>query len=74
MQRFVKGDRVRIGEMPPMMFHFPGTGLVATVEYSYADKYPEFDPTKDNIYSLKIPGHGSVSWYPGEILTAEDYD
>lgn len=66
MQKFNKGDHVKIADdLGPTMPHFP-SGIEAIVEYSYADKYGGSDTDS---YSLKLKGGGSIAWYYESQLT-----
>lgn len=65
-QKFRKGDRVYVGNLPEWMSHFP-SNCYATVLYSYLDKYQsEF---VGNDYALDIDGKGFSAWYPEQLLT-----
>ncbi len=71
-QKFHRGDRVRIGNLPSTMSHFPlGDG---TVVGSYNDQYAWMSgghrrSEREPQYSIDIDGHGEVSWYPESTLT-----
>lgn len=59
-QKFQPGERVRIADdLGQAMAHFP-SGVLATVEYTYAHAYWGEDVKS---YSLNVDGHGSVAWF-----------
>ena len=66
MQKFKKGDHVKIADdLGATMSHFT-SGVEAIVQYSYADK---FGGNNTNSYSLYIKNLGSSSWYYESQLT-----
>lgn len=68
MQKFKKGDLVRIAsDLGPSMFHFDAN-CDAIVIGSYADKYPDEcildeDDEEHHEYTLYLQGKGECSWY-----------
>ena len=58
-QKFAKGSRVWIRELPLYMAHFPGEQY-ATVRYTHSHAYGDEDVKH---YCLDIDGHGDVAWY-----------
>ena len=68
MQKFVKGDLVRVAkDLGGSMSHFK-KDCDAIVMYSYNDKYGGGESqTKE--YCLHIKGHGETSWYYENQLT-----
>ncbi len=73
-QKFKRGCKVRIDkEMPGHMSHFT-SDCDAIVEYTYAQKFPEFDPNDVENYSLILLNQdgvpiGSSAWYHEHQLT-----
>ena len=66
MQKFQKGDWVRIAkDLGPHMRHFTGD-CEAIVIGSYADQY---GGDNRNNYTLHLKGSGQCSWYYGHQLT-----
>jgi hypothetical protein len=81
-QKFYRGHRVRLGEMPKMMAHFPGN-CDAIVIGSYNDTcglgghgLSEDHTTVYNLLLLDAAGkpHNSVSWYYDHQMTMLDRD
>lgn len=74
IQKFQRGDRVRIAkDLGPDMAHFT-SGVEATVVGSYRDEYPQFSDPDDeedgtSSYTLRLPKEGEVSWYEEHQLT-----
>jgi len=65
MQKFQRGDLVKIvDKLPEYMSHFI-SGADAIVMYSYADKYGGTDAPE---YCLLIKNKGQCSWYDEENL------
>lgn len=66
-QKYLPETRVRIADcLGFTMSHFP-RGVEATVKYTYAHAYGNGDVRS---YCLDVDGHGTVSWYHEEHLTA----
>lgn len=66
MQKFNKGDWVRVAkDLGPSMSHFT-SDCEAIVIGSYADQYGGSD---QNSYTLHLKGRGECSWYCGNQLT-----
>jgi len=60
MQKFNKGDKVKVADdLGPHMSHFQG-GMEAIVIGSYKDKYGGSDI---HSYTIHIQGRGEISWY-----------
>lgn len=60
MQKFNKGDKVKVSDdLGPHMSHFQG-GMEAIVIGSYKDKYGGSDTES---YTIHIQNQGEVSWY-----------
>lgn len=64
-QKFPVGSRVKIKDLGPGMSNFP-SGLLATVNYTYAHAYGGSDVTS---YSLDVDGIGSIAWYEEHQLS-----
>ena len=77
MQKFFRGQRVKIvDKMPLHMHHFP-SGVEAIVEYSYSDVYgKEGRKEREDVYSLFLLGDymSSVAWYNEYQLTLINSD
>ena len=68
VQKFFKGDLVRIGSLPVYMSHFP-QDCEAIVLYSNREKNGRYVNTfKYGLYILGRNG-GESSWYPEDALT-----
>jgi len=66
MQKFNKGDKVRVADdLGPTMKHFQ-SGMDAIVIGSYKDKYGGDDTES---YTIHIEGRGTCSWYYEHQLT-----
>lgn len=66
-QKFAPGTRVRIADdLGMFMSRFPA-GVMATVCHTYAHAYGGNDIES---YSLDVDGHGNISWYNVNQLTA----
>jgi hypothetical protein len=77
-QKFLRGQRVRIGEMPPWMRHFEHN-TDAIVVGSYRDQYGHGDGKSHQQYTLLLFNqdgtiHGTCSWYLENQLTLIDSD
>jgi hypothetical protein len=69
MQKFHKGDWVRVvKDLGSSMSHFE-SDCEAIIIGSYADQYPQYDSGNVNQFSLFIKGRGEVSWYHVSQLT-----
>lgn len=67
MQKFNKGDLVRVQELDASMRHFP-SNCDAIVIGSCEDAYGCDSSDDDRSYSLFIRGQGEISWYEGQQL------
>lgn len=73
MQKFVKGDLVRVAKnMGSGMSHFD-SDCDAIVMHSYKDKYGG-GKSRMKIYCLYIKGRGEVSWYYENQLTLIEHN
>lgn len=63
MQKFHKGDWVRVAkDLGSSMSHFE-SDCEAIVIGSYADQYPQYDNEDVDQFTIFIKGRGEVSWY-----------
>lgn len=68
MQKFYKGDVVRLAEVfPESMAHFPGKGKVAVVIGDF-EQVCGHNGSPDK-YCLYVENAGEVSWYPASLMT-----
>lgn len=73
-QKFPRGARVKVSDnMPSYMSHFP-KGFEAIVEYTYGQKFPQFDKNDiDNYCLIVLDENGkpvnSIAWYHESQLT-----
>ena len=69
MQKYRKGDHVRIAkDLGPFMGHFQAD-KEAIVIGSYADRYGVGGYRPEQSYTIHIKGGGQVSWYDEDQLT-----
>lgn len=77
-QKFPRGVRIKIDDvMPPEMSHFD-CGVEAIVEFTYGQKFPEFDENDIYNYSLllldgDVPTF-TAAWYREDQLTLINAD
>ena len=76
MQKFNKGDVVKIGDLPMSMSHFP-SGILAMIEGSYHDIYHRGAKDDYALVLLENMKEGiwretsgtRISWYPESALS-----
>lgn len=71
MQKFFKGDLVKVGDMPPSMSHFEHNCEAIVLE-TYSEMDGKITKMHDKEYTLYILGtddDGESSWYEEDQLT-----